>query len=320
MAMKQLVKKALRLPAKAMLASAYDAIEKHIASSPAVWFNPYLSAKVRPYRPDLETYIIKKDHVSAASATGADASSLPVPPRERFMFQNFSVEDFLASGKAVAGTIRRITEASGFSFPAARRILDFGCADGRVIRWFHDLKECEVWGVELLGEYIVLCQQYLSPPFKFATNTSEPHLPFEDRSFDFIYACSVFTHIADLADSWLLELRRILRPGGRLYITIHDDRSLEVCLDPEQVRRHPHLEPVRDKLQDLERQNPYLGTDYSMFAIYRSPGPGGHREAQVFYKTEYLKQHLGSMFNLLSITPQAYSEFQSAYLLEKAAS
>jgi SAM-dependent methyltransferase len=166
----------------------------------------------------------------------------------------------------------------------------------------------------------VLCQQYLSPPFKFATNTSEPHLPFEDRSFDFIYACSVFTHIADLADLWLLELRRILRPGGRLYITIHDDRSIEVCLDPEHVRRHPHLAQVRDRLLDLDRQGPYLGTNYSMFTMYRAPGPGGHREAQVYYKTDYLRQHLGSMFNLLSITPEAYSEFQSGYLLEKPAS
>src|SRR5262249_6255914 len=67
--MKQLVKKALRLPAKAILASGYDVIQKYIATSPAVWFNPYLSAKVRPYRPEAETYIIRRDDVARPVTT-----------------------------------------------------------------------------------------------------------------------------------------------------------------------------------------------------------------------------------------------------------
>src|SRR5262249_35277615 len=167
----------LRLRAKAILAGV---IQEYIATSPAVWFNPYISAKVRPYRPEVETYIIRRDDVARPVTTAGDGPSLPIPPKERFMVR-FSEARFISTGKAHAGTIRRVAEASGFSFQAARRILDFGCADGRIIRWFHDLKDCEVCGVDLLGEYIVLCQQYLSPPFKFATNTSEPHLPFEDR-------------------------------------------------------------------------------------------------------------------------------------------
>ena len=221
---------------------------------------------------------------------------------------------------SVLWRLRRATGIETASFQTARRILDFGCGDGRIIRWLHDLKDCEVWGVDLVGEYILLCQQYLSPPFKFATNTSELHLPFEDRSFDLIYACSVFTHIADLADAWLLELRRILRPEGRLFITVHDDRSIEMCLDPETVRRLPYLAWLRDMLSGVERQISFVGTNYSMFTAFRAPGPGGYREAQVFYKTDYLKQHLASMFNVRSITLEAYSEYQSGYLLEKPAS
>ena len=48
----------------------------------------------------------------------------------------------------------------------------------------------------------------------FATVTTAPHLPFADGYFDFAYCSSVFTHISDLADAWLLELRRIVRSGG----------------------------------------------------------------------------------------------------------
>jgi ubiquinone/menaquinone biosynthesis C-methylase UbiE len=47
-------------------------------------------------------------------------------------------------------------------------------------------------------------------------NTILPHLPFEDRSFDVVYAGSVFTHIDDLAQTWFLELRRVLHAGGML--------------------------------------------------------------------------------------------------------
>jgi hypothetical protein len=122
--MKQLVKKALRLPAKAILASGYDVIQEYIATSPAVWFNPYLSAKVRPYRPGVETYIIRRDDVARPVTTGGDGSSLPIPPKEWFLYGG-SEEGFIASGKANAGTIRRVAEASGFSVPlSAAKLLE----------------------------------------------------------------------------------------------------------------------------------------------------------------------------------------------------
>lgn len=78
-----------------------------------------------------------------------------------------------------------------------------------MIRWLtKEAKAGEVWGVDIAGSHILWCQQNLPAPFKFATTTSFPHLPFEDNYFDLIYAGSVFTHIADLAESWLLELRQ----------------------------------------------------------------------------------------------------------------
>ena len=85
-------------------------------------------------------------------------------------------------------------------------------------------------GVDINAKHINWCQLNLGPPFFFATTTTAPHLPFEDGYFDLIYSGSVFTHISDLADAWLLELRRIVRKGGYLYITIHDKRTVEVLL------------------------------------------------------------------------------------------
>ena len=42
-------------------------------------------------------------------------------------------------------------------------------------------------------------------------------LPYEDESFDAVLSCGVLEHVAD-PDGSLEELRRVLRPGGRLYV------------------------------------------------------------------------------------------------------
>ena len=84
----------------------------------------------------------------------------------------------------------------------------------------------EVWGVDLQAPLIRWATEHLGSVGNFVTITSLPHLPFEDNTFDLIAGGSVFTHIADLDDMWLLELRRVLKPGGRLWLTILDKNSL----------------------------------------------------------------------------------------------
>jgi SAM-dependent methyltransferase len=237
---------------------------------------------------------------------------LPVPPQNLWLGYANSPEDYLANGRRRVDQTREILRATAFDLELGHHVLDFGCASGIMLRWFIDIAETgEVWGVDILSAAILWCQQNLGPPFKFVTTTSSPHLPFEDRYFDFIYAGSVFTHIADLAEAWLLELRRILRPGGRLLITVHDNESIKCILDEGMT---PGL---YSRLRSFDDQTHFRTTGFSMFTIDRAPGPGGAGQAQVFYDLDYLLRHWTNYLKVITTVPRVWGGKQTAVVLTK---
>ncbi len=236
----------------------------------------------------------------ARPAGEAIPAELPVPPEELWLGYNYPVH-----GKAHVGKMLELVYASGFSFREGDRILDLGCGAGRMIRHLRDLSEtCEIWGTDISSEHVYWCKQNLSPPFNFATTTKTPHLPFEDRSFQLVYCGSVFTHIDDLADAWLLELRRILAPEGRLYLTIHDNHTVELF----ESGRHDFADVVRRvKSREVYQRSK---DSFGMFAV------GRDNDSQVFYDTEYFSKMLRPTFDILSVTPEAYF-YQTAFLLKR---
>lgn len=161
--------------------------------------------------------------------------------------------------------MRDIAGTAGKPLEAAGRLLELGCAAGRMLRWLADLSgPCEMWGADINARHIFWCKQYLCPPFHFLLTTTAPHLPFEDRYFGFVFAGSVFTHLDDLADTWFLELRRVLRPGGCLYVTVHDKSTLRLFEDSKYdygLTRYLRFCPEFEK---------FRRTDFGMFTIGRS--------------------------------------------------
>src|SRR5215510_255837 len=211
-----------------------------------------------PFQRGKNSYALPKVRRSSSDP----AAELPVPPPELWLGYGRSTEEYLAFGRTNVRVMLDLLQTSGASLESGTRVLDFGCAAGRMIRWLAEFSgRCEVWGSDISAEHIVWCTQHLDPPFHFLVNTLLPHLPFEDRYFDVVYAGSVFTHIDDLAKTWLVELRRVLRARGKLYVTIHDRHSIHLLAD--QWR----MVPFADFLHQSDDYAQFAHTDFSMFTI-----------------------------------------------------
>lgn len=119
-----------------------------------------------------------------------------------------------ASRDAILGLLPDDFELTG------QRVLDFGCGTGRVLRHFlADFPTCEYWACDIHEESVAWCKANL-PAHAFVSR-GDPPLPLEDGQFDLIYAIAVFTHISVNWAEWLVELHRLLRPGGLLVATFH---------------------------------------------------------------------------------------------------
>ena len=157
----------------------------------------------------------------------------PIPEAELWLGYGSTAEEYLESGRADIERMRSVLSDTGFEISTKSRILDFGCGAGRMIRWLErEAMDGEVWGCDISAVHIQWAQRNLRPPFHFLTCTMLPALPYSDDKFDLVYAGSVFTHIGDMAQGWLLELRRIIRPGGRAYLTVHDRHTEALMKTP----------------------------------------------------------------------------------------
>jgi len=280
-------------------------LEKEIS---ALRNDPSICARFAPYLKNYSWWIIPKikkyHHLSNPPA-------LPIPPPKLWAGYGHTDDEYVLTGERHYKQMMQVVTDTNFSLTPESRIFDFGCAAGRMIRHFYnEADKCEIWGADISADHILWCQQHLSPPFKFVTTTTFPHLPFEDNFFNLIYSCSVFTHISDLADTWLLELRRILRPDGRLYITVHDNRTIDILLSAPKDN-WLHDTAIRHQLISFDKKTHFTECNFSMFIVGRDTG-----NAQVFHDIDFLRESWGQYLKILSITPEAY-EYQTALVLKK---
>lgn len=231
-----------------------------------------------------------------------------VPPPELWDNYGPTEQDYLAGGKA---DVEIMLSILGEEVRAnLHRVLDFGCAAGRMLRHVPRSGESEFWGVDVSAPHIRWCQENLRG-LNFVLTTTAPHLPFADGYFDLVYAASVFTHISDLADAWLLEIARVLRPGGHAYLTVHDLRSYELLTTRSRYSEDPTLAELVKEASEFGGREAVRSGNVDAFWFGADPG------SQVFYDPDYLIGKWGKWLHLVSYNPQVHN-YQSALVLAKA--
>lgn len=110
-----------------------------------------------------------------------------------------------------------------------KRLLDFGCGAGRTMRHFlAEARSGEVVGADIDARSVDWINAELAPPLRAIRCEVDPPLPFDSGSFDLAWAISVFTHLSGNSAEWLLELHRVLRPGGLLMASYMGEWNSEV--------------------------------------------------------------------------------------------
>jgi SAM-dependent methyltransferase len=137
---------------------------------------------------------------------------------------------------------------SGLELAPGRVGLDFGCSSGRVVRILAAaLPELDWHGCDPISDAIEWAHVHL-PAIAFERSPEYPPLPYEDGQFDFAFAISIWSHFSEgAALDWLREMRRIVKPGGRLLITTHGGQTI-AHTHREGVRSVEQLGEVRDSL------------------------------------------------------------------------
>jgi SAM-dependent methyltransferase len=165
------------------------------------------------------------------------------------------------TGAHYLGSGRRFLQAAvARGLEPHHRVLDLGCGVGRfavALAGFLEGPGSYV-GMDVDRRSIRLCRRYIGSKldnFRFvhvglfnteynrsaAESAAEFRFPFKGESFDFAFSNSLFTHLVpEVAENYLTEISRVLRPGGRTMNTmlLLNDESL-VRLDSTNSRQGP---------------------------------------------------------------------------------
>jgi ubiquinone/menaquinone biosynthesis C-methylase UbiE len=133
------------------------------------------------------------------------------------------------------------------------RVLDLGCGDGALTGVLADAAGTVV-GVDV-AEAALRRARARHPALTFALAPIDGALPFDDGSFDVVWASEVIEHVADTA-RWLSEVRRVLVPRGRLLVTTPNHGRLQLAIGgierySEPLGDHLHLYSARSLRQLL---------------------------------------------------------------------
>lgn len=240
----------------------------------------------------------------ALSRLVADEAPLPMPEDREGYYGN----DHFAYWASGLYDWLHLRKAACELHQAPRRYLDIGCASGRVLRHAALDRSVAAWGCDISRRHVDWCNTFLPQNLSVFQNTSIPTLPLESNYFDLVSAYSVFTHIESFETTWLTELRRILKPGGIAWLTIHSDHTL-AKMRPDwplynAVSTHPKFVAMNAKQE--------MNSDRMIFRWHHDKSYSGN----VFYRRSYIERAWGRIMKIRHYMNE-FPQYQDVVILQK---
>ncbi len=160
-----------------------------------------------------------EDHYTRSSLADTILSALREAGKdlERLTPDDLAPVDEFHSGQRNATV--RLAQLAGLS--GAEDVLDVGCGIGGPSRFLAKAFGCRVTGLDLTAEFVEVANMLARRTGLAGKVTYRQgdalDLPFPDASFDLVWSQNAAMNIAD-RDRLYAEMRRVLRPAGRLAI------------------------------------------------------------------------------------------------------
>ncbi len=236
----------------------------------------------------------------------ADREPIPALEDREYYFVDRDMEWWVSGIRDVVCVKKALALTGGPT--AGGTFLEFGAATGRVIRHMDLVSPgCKKLAFDANVNHVEWLQRF-SPGIVASVNSFIPPLPVPDASIDVAMAFSVFTHIDVLESTWLSELRRVLRPGGLAYVTVHTEHVWDGIAKGEFESLHTWLKDADnyDGSGILTGPMPY---DRFVF------GYAQWHASNVFHTVEYVKKTWSKYLDVIAVWPQA-SGYQAGVVLK----
>ena len=172
---------------------------------------------------ELQAEAVRSEKVARALFNRHEGGGLLPPPELRLHVGRLDTAgNFWKHGLDSSGRVLDV-----FGAEPDGPVLDWGCGTGRTYNWLRHFEgwrrswygcDVDVEAIDWLRaqgvERVEVCQDL-------------PPTPYSDNSFAGLFCFSVMTHIHPIHHAaWYAEIHRVLRPGGRAYVTIHSDANI----------------------------------------------------------------------------------------------
>ena len=246
----------------------------------------------------------------------------PLPPLElRQITAAPNLPEFLWTGLVDMDRIMTLYEkVANNANEESTTILDFGCGCGRMVRFLNNYSTSHaIHACEVNPDHVDWCRDNLNNIHVSKCDTLPP-LPYQDQMFNLIYGLSIFTHLSENhATQWLSEMKRVLKPGGILIVTIHGLTALNTIKNSILHQQIFNLgSDVVTRTIGNFQEEPFVFFKYNQNTI--DIAKAGSEYGNTFIHPDYIyKNWAKEDIKVLEVIPGGLRNWQDIVILQRSA-